>query len=135
MRDGIVVRVDILEPQAADTWKLIEVKNSGAVRPYQLRDIASQGWVVAGSGVKLSGLSIRLPRQVLRPGRRAWTAAFIDFDVTEEAIRVASEVPQIAAMARQTLDGPEPDRPVGEHCVKPFRCEFISYCSQRQDSH
>jgi hypothetical protein len=135
MRDGIVVRVDILEPQPAGSWKLVEVKNSGVVRPYQLGDIASQAWVLAGNGVKLSGLSIRLPRQVLRPGRRApMTPGFIDFDVTATAGPLMHEVPKIAALARRTLDSAEPDRPIGPHCTRPFRCEFISYCSQRQDS-
>jgi hypothetical protein len=134
MREGIVVRVDILYPQSAGSWKLVEVKNSGAVRPHQLRDVASQAWVLAGNGVKLSSLSIRLPRQVLRPGRRPPPAtAFIDFDVAEAAGYLMDEVPVIAAMARQTLDGSEPDRPIGPHCSRPFRCEFIGYCSQRNN--
>lgn len=134
MRNGIVARIDILEPQPTDSWKLVEVKNSGAVRPYQLRDIASQAWVLAGNGVKLSSLTIRLPRQVFRPGRRGpMSPGFIDFDVTTTAGPLMQEVPEIAALARRTLDGAEPERPVGPHCTHPFRCEFITYCSQRQE--
>lgn len=131
IRDGIVVRVDILEPQPEGSWNLVEVKNSGAVRPYQVRDVASQAWVLAGNGVKLSSLSIRLPRQVFRPGRRApLTPGFIDFDVTATAGPLMQEVPEIAALARRTLDGPEPDRAVGSHCTRPFRCEFREHCSR-----
>lgn len=134
MREGIVVRVDILYPQFAGSWKLVEVKNSGAVRPHQLRDVASQAWVLAGNGVKLSSLSIRLPRQVLRPGRRPQpTPSFIDFDVTEAASPLMGEVPVVAALARRTLDGPEPDRPVGPHCTHPFRCEFRQHCARNAD--
>ena len=135
VREGVVVRADILEPQPGGAWKLLEVKNSGAVRPYQVQDVAIQAWVLTGSKVKISGVSVRLPRQVLRPGRhRSHIPGFIDFDVSRDAVPLMSEVPALAAAARRTLDGPEPDRPVGPHCTRPFRCEFRHHCAQQQAS-
>lgn len=132
VHEDVVVRADILEPQPSGTWKLVEVKNSGAVRAYQVQDVAIQAWVLLGNNVRLSSVSIRLPRQVLRPGRRGYNSCgFIDFDVTRDAGPLMASVPGLAKAARQTLDGPEPDRPVGAHCTRPFRCEFIGHCSKR----
>ena len=132
IREDVVVRVDILEPQPCGSWKLIEVKNSGGVRAYQVQDVAIQAWVLTGNNVRVSSVSIRLPRQVLRPGRRSYNSSgFIDFDVTRDAGPLMPNVPEVAEAARQTLDGPEPDRPVGPHCTQPFRCEFIGHCSKR----
>lgn len=130
VRDGVVVRVDILEPQSDGAWKLIEVKNSAAVRPYQVEDVACQGWVLAGNGVQLAGLSVRLPAQVLRAGQRWQNRNFIDVDITQAAKGRMDAVPLLAEAARNTLEGAEPDRPMGPHCSRPLRCEFREHCSR-----
>jgi hypothetical protein len=132
VHQGVVVRVDILEPQPGGTWRLIEVKNSSAVRPYQLDDVASQAWVLAGNGVKLASLSIRLPTDVLRPSARDWRARmFADVDVSCAVTNHLKYVPQTVAGARETVEGREPERAIGPHCRRPFRCEFVQYCSQQ----
>lgn len=131
VRDDVIVRVDILEPSRRGTWSLVEVKNSKAVRPYQLHDVATQAWVVQQSGIELSKLSIRHPSEPLRPWKRpSGPPTFIDVDVTGVAARFVQGRELVVAAARQTLRGPEPDRPVGPHCTRPFRCEFRSYCSR-----
>ena len=49
IRDNVIIRADILEPDGWGAWKLVEVKNSGSVKSYQLADVASQSWVLAGT--------------------------------------------------------------------------------------
>jgi hypothetical protein len=132
IRDGVVVRVDILEPEGSDRWRLIEVKNSAAVLPWQIADVACQGWVVAGSGIQLSGLILRRPTKPLRPGMRGWAVpAFVDEDVTARADVHIGRQEKLVQSARYALEGVEPEISAGPHCTRPFRCEFIAYCSQR----
>lgn len=131
IHEDVVVRVDILEAQPDRKWRLVEVKNSSAVRPYQLNDVASQAWVLAGCGVALAGVSIRLPAQVLRPGSgRSRPTAFNDVNVTAAADRLLGAVQTSVEGARRTIRGNEPVRETGPHCRHPFRCEFHAYCSK-----
>lgn len=131
----VVVRVDILEPRPGGTWRLIEVKNSSAVRPYQLNDVASQAWVLSGCGVKISGVSIRLPTHVLRPGSRRWQpTTFSDVDVTAAAYRLMTGVQVSVDGARSIILADEPVREMGPHCREPFRCEFVGHCWSRSTS-
>jgi hypothetical protein len=132
LHQGVIVRVDILQPDTNGTWRLVEVKNASGARPYHFHDVAAQTWVVTGCGVNLSGASIRLPTQTMRPGARDFRPrTFVDIDVTDSAIRLHDETRAIADAARNTLEGPEPDRKTGTHCNRPFRCEFLDYCSKR----
>lgn len=131
-RDGVLIRADILEPDGWGGWRLIEVKNSGKVRPYQVRDVATQHWVATGAGLSIPSVVIRHVKRPLRDvDMRVHRTAFVDADVTSEAVRLAKLLPQIVVKARRVVAGPEPQPPAGMHCVRPFRCEFLNYCSNR----
>ncbi|WP_300974472.1 hypothetical protein [Sphingomonas sp. LHG3406-1] len=128
-RNGVVVRVDILEPDRWGGWRLIEVKNSGAVKPYQLLDVSTQAWVITGNGICLSSVIVRhvsRPMMIheLRPRVR-----FVDADVTDEVTRLVRHRGQVVDRARQVATGAEPRVQPGRHCTRPFRCEFRDYCN------
>ena len=129
--DDVIIRADILQPDGWGGWKLIEVKNSTAVRLYQLRDVATQAWVVRGSGLCVSNVIIRhSSRRLYSPMSRALPGPLIDVDVTSDLGNLIRDRPRVAQAARQVLRGPEPHRPAGPHCTQPFRCEFREYCSK-----
>jgi CRISPR/Cas system-associated exonuclease Cas4 (RecB family) len=129
-REDVIVRPDILQPDDWGGWVLVEVKNSSAVRPYQLRDVATQAWVARGSGICISKVIIRHPRKRLsNPHAKALPAPLIDEDVTGELKNIILNRPRVVQAARQTIRGAEPRRPPGAHCTFPFRCEFVAYCS------
>ena len=65
IRDNVIIRADILEPDGWGAWKLVEVKNSGSVKSYQLADVASQSWVLAGNNI-CSVFRNHTPRQAAR---------------------------------------------------------------------
>lgn len=125
--DGVVVRADILEPDHWGGWRLIEVKNSASVKPYQIRDVASQAWVLQASRICISSIFIRHVHRPLRPGTRKPLVHFVDGDVTSDAQRLISGRAAIAAEARSTLAGPEPFVRPGPHCDRPS-CEFRRHC-------
>lgn len=127
-RDGVVVRADILKPDAWGGWELIEVKNSLGVKPYQVRDIASQYWVLQGNRVCISSAIIRhVDRRVTATGLTRSSIGFVDVDVTSKAQSLLPSRVVVIAAARDTLAGPEPDVRPGSHCLRP-RCEFRGHC-------
>jgi hypothetical protein len=128
-RDGVVIRADILEPDESGGWKLAEVKNSGSVKPYQLLDVATQAWVMRGSDICISSISIRHVQRPLRSDRDLFRTRFIDADVTADVLQLVFERSRVVDHARAVLRSGEPDIAPGRHCVRPFRCEFREHCS------
>ena len=51
--DGVLVRVDILERQPRNRWRLVEVKSSTQVKDYYRYDVAIQRHVASGAGLKI----------------------------------------------------------------------------------
>jgi hypothetical protein len=53
--EGITVRVDILQRQPGNQWRLIEVKSSTGCKEHHLWDVAVQKYVLSGCGLLVSG--------------------------------------------------------------------------------
>lgn len=126
-RDGVIIRADILEPDNWGAWRLIEVKNARAVRNYQVRDVATQVWVIKANRVCLSAAIVRHVERPLRVTSRNPTVKFIDADVTLDAQRIAQDRERIVDKARRVFEGEEPDTRPSSHCTKPS-CEFRHHC-------
>ncbi len=126
-RDGVIVRADVLEPDNWGGWRLIEVKNARSIRSYQVRDVATQVWVIQGNAVCLSAAFVRHVERPLRATSRNPTVKFIDADVTLEAQRLAQGRQPVIDQARSVLEGGEPDTKPSTHCDRPA-CEFRKHC-------
>jgi hypothetical protein len=57
--DGVLVRIDILEPNGDGSWRLTEVKNSTSVKAYHYGDLATQLWVANNAGVPIASAAVR----------------------------------------------------------------------------
>ena len=131
--EGVLVRVDIMEPDGIGRWRIAEVKSSTGVKDYHVGDLATQVWVINQCGVPLSSAAIRHidNRFVLdRPGDYA--GLFRDADLLEVTAPIVADRANIVAAARQTLEDGEPDIARGEHCSAPFDCEFAGHCGSRE---
>jgi CRISPR/Cas system-associated exonuclease Cas4 (RecB family) len=129
-REDVLVRVDILEPDAQGGWRAIEVKASSRVRAYQLADLATQVWVMQGCRVAISRAIIRhlaAPIAWRRPDIAS--VRFQDADVTKSIRRYVASRAAVATAARIAIRGPEVERDMGSYCQRPFSCEFQAYCS------
>lgn len=126
---NVLCRVDILLPDEDGAWRAIEVKASSRAKFYQYADLATQIWIMTNCGVKISrGIIRHLARPVpwWRPDIAAVT--FRDTDITEQVKRALVSRSTIAADATRVIQAPEPERPIGMHCYKPFACEFREHC-------
>jgi hypothetical protein len=132
-RDCVVVRVDVLEPDGWGGWKLIEVKNSGRVKPYQLTDVATQTWVLRANGICVSSVIIRHVDRPLRllSAFRPWTR-LVDVDVSADVNQLVQHRQAIIDRARTVVQGAEPPIQPGRHCLRPFRCEFRNHCGSTE---
>lgn len=128
--DGVLVRVDVLSP-TSDGWAIAEVKSSAGVKDYHLGDLATQVWVVTNAGVPVSSACIRHINSGFRLKRAGeYAGLFQDADRLGVLSERIAERARIVAEARTVLSGDEPLVATGEHCTKPFACEFFSYCSR-----
>lgn len=130
IRDNVVIRADILEPDGWGGWKLIEVKNSGSVKDAQLRDVATQSWVIGGNRLCLSSVVIRHVERPLRNERFLLQTRFVDADVSAAIRPLVKWRHAVVDKAKITATGNEPAIKPGVHCVRPFRCEFRDRCNR-----
>lgn len=127
--DGVLVRVDILEPDGAGGWRIAEVKSSTKAKDYHLGDLATQVWTVRKAGLAISSAAIRHVDSgfvLTRDGD--WQGLFQDVELLETIEPITATRDLVVSSARETLTGPEPEIEVGPHCSSPFACEFACYC-------
>lgn len=131
--EGVLVRCDILEPAGDDGWHLVEVKSSTKAKPEHLRDIATQVWVARGAGLRVVRASIRhLDSDFVLSRAGDYGGLFRDADVLAEIESLLADRPAIVAAATTMLRDVEPVCSTGNHCRKPYPCEFRAYCHSRE---
>ena len=131
-RDGVLVRVDVLEPARGGAWLLHEVKSASSVKDYHLQDIAVQRWVLQASGLKFSAHTLmHVDSTWIYPGDGAYDGLFANHDLSAETAPLQSEVGSWVAGARATLVQDEPDIGMGEQCIDPYPCPYQEHCASR----
>lgn len=127
--DGVLVRIDVLEPDGAGGWHMAEVKSSTKAKDYHVGDLATQLWVARNAGVPITSAAIRhIDNSFVLEREGDWNGLFTDTDLAAVAEPIVSKRADVVSAARATLGGAEPDTAPGGHCDAPFPCEFASYC-------
>jgi len=127
--EGVLVRVDILEPDGENGWRMAEVKSSTSAKDYHHGDLATQLWVARNAGVGISRAAIRhLDNSFVLASEGAFEGLFADAELMELVEPIIATRGEVVAAARDTLANDEPDIMPGDHCSKPFSCEFASHC-------
>ncbi len=127
--DGVLVRIDVLEPNGSGCWHMAEVKSSTKAKDYHVGDIATQLWVARNAGVSISSAAIRhIDSSFVLEREGELDGLFADTDLMTVAEPIITGRGATIAAARATLAGGEPATQPGEHCDTPFPCEFAGYC-------
>lgn len=131
VHDGVLVRLDIMEPYADGTWHVAEVKSATSRKDCYVPDLATQLWVLSENNVPVRSAAIRhINNQFVLEKEGYFDGLLIDVPSladTEELVRCRAEV---VSAARETLAGAEPEKEIGDHCNAPYSCEFGGYCAQ-----
>lgn len=127
--DGVIVRIDILEPDGAGGWRMAEVKSSTSAKGHHLGDLATQLWVARHAGLPVSSAAIRhLDNRFVLAREGDFEGLFADAELMAEAEPIMAGRAAVVAKARATLAGLEPQVAPGRQCETPFACEFASHC-------
>ena len=127
--DGVLVRIDVLEPDGSGGWRMAEVKSSTKAKPYHVGDLATQLWVADKAGLTVSSAAIRhLDNSFTLEREGDFIGLFADTELLAEAAPIIARRAETVAAARATLSGPDPATAPGAHCDTPFPCEFAMHC-------
>lgn len=130
IHDGVLVRLDIMEPYDDGTWHVAEVKSATSRKDCYVPDLATQLWVLRHNGVLVRTASIRhLDNQFVLTDDGNYAGLFLDVPSLDDAEEWIVDRQSIVAAARDVLAGPEPELSIGDHCNTPYGCEFTSYCN------
>ena len=129
-RDGVLVRVDLMIP-ADHGWHVAEVKNTTGVKDYHRGDLATQLWVMRGTGVRVTSASIRhIDRAFVLTREGNYAGLFADTFLGPELEPIIAGRGAVVDAARAVLAGDEPIREMGAHCDVPFACSFKAWCGR-----
>lgn len=135
--DGCYCAVDLLRRES-NGWAIYEVKSTTNKDEYgrpkkfdkYFPDIAYQTWVLHQCGINVTGINlVCLNREYVRQGGLNLQHLFAIIDMREAVGNELLKVPiQVPAALRVMEQGQEPDNDLSEHCDKPYKCAFWSYC-------
>jgi len=129
--DGAYSKIDVFQKvSGANTWDLIEVKQSTDIQDYHLDDIALQRYAFTGAGYDVRrSILMHLNREYVRIGELDPKRLFILGDCTELAeARMMSFPVKLAELFRVVNQTEEPKVQIGRHCKSPFECDYMDYC-------
>ncbi len=133
--DGVFVAVDILERlgprQAAEAFRLIEVKATNSVKDEHIPDAAVQLHVLRKAGLDVREVALmHLNRDYRHPGPEE---LFVLSDITARAEALQPEIPALLDSCRVTLAGGDPGAIIGPQCWK--GCPLLDTCWPTEPDH
>ena len=112
---------------------MIEVKSATRLKEYHLKDIAIQGWVTEGAGVRLDGLSVAvIDTGYVYPGGDDYSGLLREIPVADQARPVMAHIPGWVRGLNELLAGPLPAIRTGAQCRRPFECPFVAFCEGQE---
>jgi hypothetical protein len=136
--ENVKVRVDILERQPRNRWRLIEVKSTSKLKDTHYDDVAIQKYVLEGCGLKLSeSCLMHLNREYVYKGKKYnLNKLFVINDLTKDIRDITKKIPDLLAEQKRILGCPEPPNvQPGDQCSNPYECEFLGLCNAEPPKH
>ena len=131
VHDGVLVRLDIMEPNEDGSWHVAEVKSATSRKDCYVPDLATQLWVLRENGVPVRSAAIRhINNQFVLEEEGQFDGLLVDVPSLDDTLELVASRSEFVSAARQTLAGSEPEMDIGDHCDSPYSCEFTGYCFQ-----
>ncbi len=124
-----LILLDILVKNG-DTWNAYEVKSSKLLSETYYKDAALQYYVLINAGININTFSlIHINENYIRKGEIEKEKLFVITDVTKTVKEQYSKVEDNINNQIAILSGDHsPKIEIGEHCFKPYDCDFIGHC-------
>ena len=129
--DGNYCAVDILH-KTDGGYAIYEVKSSTQEdKEIYAWDIAYQKYVLSRSGLNVVGtFLVCINNQYVRRGEVDLQQLFRITDISEAVDKEFVNVDYNVKVAKQVLEGNEPDTGLSKGCQKPYICAFWQYCTK-----
>ena len=127
--NGVLVALDVLVKQK-DDWEAYEVKSSTRVSDTNIKDAAIQYYTIINCGIKLKDISIvHINSQYVKDGDINIQKLFTIESVSNRIQQLLPAIPKkIKEFKKVLLNKSVPDIGIGEHCSKPYNCDFKGHC-------
>ncbi|MFZ5449633.1 MAG: DUF2779 domain-containing protein [Thermodesulfobacteriota bacterium] len=135
---GVKVRVDILERQPGNRWRMVEVKSTSKLKDTHYDDVAIQKYVLEGCGLELSEACLmHLNREyVYEGGEYVLENLFVINDLSADLEEISKKIPELLKDQQRILGLSEPPEvQPGDHCADPSECEFYAMCNPEVPQH
>ncbi len=128
-----LVAVDILSRKDG-RWQLFEMKSTTHVKEAHIIDTAIQYYIVTNCGVDLSDASVMfLNNQYVRKGDLNIQELFCTESVLDRflpmQLGISDKIEEFLVILASDI---EPEISIGEHCNRPYECDFRNYCLSLQ---
>ncbi len=123
--DDVFVAVDVLERTDAGVT-LVEVKSSSRKKYEHVPDAAIQTHVLRATGIDVCRVEIMHLNKACR--YPDLSNLFARTDVTGEVEELLPDFPAEIDAQLTTLQGPLPEKQIGDHCKEPNNCPFWDRC-------
>jgi predicted RecB family nuclease len=136
--DGVRVRIDILERQVRNQWRMIEVKSTSKLKDEHYEDVAIQKYVLEGSGLKLSETCLmHLNREYVYDGHSYDLPQLFSInDLGQDIEDLMEDIPAEVAEQHRILSlDKAPEIEPGDCCKNPYECEFFDLCNPEVPEH
>ncbi|MBO5151241.1 MAG: DUF2779 domain-containing protein [Methanobrevibacter sp.] len=124
--------VDILKNDA-DGVEIYEVKSSTKIDEVYIDDASYQYFVLSNLGLNVKKISIvYINNEYIMGNELELDRLFKIEDVTSEVIEKQDEIKSNIEFLNEFMkaSGSEPEKDIGMHCFKPYRCAFWDYCTR-----
>jgi hypothetical protein len=123
--------VDILIKNGNDI-EIYEVKGSTKLKDVFITDLSYQVYVLSNLGYNVKKASVvTVNGDYVRNGDIELDKLFTINDVTSDVLRMQDEVERNITRINDFLEnGKENDIDLDNHCFKPYKCPFFTYCSR-----
>jgi hypothetical protein len=129
--DGVLCAIDLLV-QENGYWYAYEVKSSTSLKPAFVKDAALQYHVITHSGIALKDIFlVHINNQYILQGtlniKQLFNVVSIKKEVEKQQPFIIEKVKELKAVSLQTT---MPVTSIGDHCFKPYDCDFYNHCSK-----
>lgn len=125
IENDVLVMCDVLVKDNNGLIDIYECKSSLVVNDAIKNDLAVQYTVCKKRfGRKLNSFNL-----VLATEDGNWTVT----DMKSELENQIADTKKLITKFKKVISKSEPDIPMGNHCEKPYRCEFIEYCTRNKN--
>lgn len=123
IEQGVLVMCDVITKNANGDIDVYEIKLNTEINDAILQDLAVQYYVCSSRfGYKLNSFNLVFAKRDIED---QWVIE----DYANELEERAEETAKRIELYKKTLEYQEPQIAMGEHCLKPYKCEFVEYCS------